>query len=150
MAKDLFIHAIHQVEVDGWRNIPTALYYTAPDDVLLGYEALAATRDLLDINQDFKVDLGRHDSHSPKRNQTFRTAIGENRSAYVMTSDFIGRVLRTVNRWLQMQQVEEAAHVLIAEPLVMHEGADPRWLENYRRNLREMLETRSIAELPNI
>ena len=148
--KDLFIHAIQQVEVDGSRNIPTALYYTAPDDFLLGYEALTATRDLLDINQDFKVDLGRHDSQSPKRNQTFRTAIGENRSAYIMTSDFIGRVLRTVSRWLQVQQVEEAAHVLIAEPLAMHEGADPRWLENYRRNLREMLEARSIAELPNI
>ena len=148
--KDLFIHAIHQVEVDGSKNIPTALHHPAADKFIIGYDALAATNDLLNINQDFKVDLGRHDSQQARQNQSFRTASGSNKSAYVMTNDFVGCVLKDVSRWLQVQQVEEAAHVLIAEPLAMHEEADPKWLENYRRNLREMLEGRSAAELPNI
>ncbi len=30
--KDLFIHTIQQVEVDGTKNIPTALHYKAPDE----------------------------------------------------------------------------------------------------------------------
>src|ERR1700722_11076545 len=107
--KDLFIHTIQQVEVDGATNIPTALHYTSADNFILGYDALGATRDLLDINQDFKVDLGRHDSQLLKQNQSFRTACGENKSAYMMTNDFIGGVLKTVSRWLQVHQVEEAA-----------------------------------------
>ncbi len=148
--KDLFIHSIQQAEVDRAKNVPTALYYKTPQECLIGYDALAALGDVLDINQDFKVDLGRHDSTAPKQNQKFPTACGEFKSAYVMTSDFITRVLRQVSGWLAVQQVEEAAHVLIAEPLAMHEEEDSRWLENYRRNLREILAGRTSEDFPNI
>lgn len=148
--KDLFIHTIQQVEVDAAKNIPTAVYYKTADTYMIGYEAHAATGDPLEINQDFKVDLGRHDTTLPKQNQRFPTANGEGKSAYVMTQDFITGVLHQVSYWLTMQHVEEAAHVLIAEPLAMHEEEDSRWLENYRRNLRQMLEGRTNSEMPNI
>ena len=149
-SRDLFIHSIQEVEVDGAKNIPTALYYSSKDNCLIGYEALSSSGDILNINQDFKVDLGHHDSTAPKQNQKFPTACGEPKSAYVMTSDFISRVLAQVNIWLNMHQVEEAAHVLIAEPLAMHEEEDSRWLENYRRNLREILADRTSNDFPNI
>lgn len=148
--KDLFIHTIQQVEIDGAKNIPTALHYAAPSDYVIGYDAMAATGDVLNINQDFKVDLGRHDPALPKQNQRFPTACGEPKSALVMTEDFIMRVLRQVSQWLTVHQVEEAAHLLIAEPLAMQEADDARWLENYRRNLREILTGRTSKEYPNI
>ena len=98
--KDLFIHTIQQVEVDQSKNIPTALYYKSAADYLIGYEALSATDDVLEINQDFKVDLGRHDSTTRKNVQKFPTACRELKSAPVMTDDFITRVLQEVSRWL--------------------------------------------------
>src|SRR5438552_3480166 len=148
--KDLFIHTIQQVEVDQSKNIPTTLFYRSVDDFLIGYEAMSATEDVLQINQDFKVDLGRHDSTATRNVQRFPTACGEMKSAIVMTDDFITRVLREVSRWLAMREVEEAAHILIAEPLAMHEEDDSRWLENYRRNLREILAGRTSKDFPNI
>jgi len=148
--KDLFIHSIRQVETDGVINIPTALHYKSEDDYVIGYDALSAAGDVLDINQDFKVDLGRHNSKAPKQNQKFPTAYGEFKSAYVMTYDFITKVLKNVNHWLNIHQVEEAAHVLIAEPLAMQEADDSGWLENYRRNLREILAGRTSSDFPNI
>ena len=148
--KDLFIHTIQQVEVDTAKNIPTALFYNSPEDYLIGYDALSASENVLDINQDFKVDLGHHDSTVAKHAQKFPTACGEHKSAHIMTSDFITRVLRQVSEWMTVHQVEEAAHVLIAEPLAMHEESDSRWLENYRRNLRDILSRRTSDEYPNI
>jgi molecular chaperone DnaK (HSP70) len=149
-SKDLFIHTINQVEVDANKNIPTALHYRSESDYVIGYDALSATTDVLNVNQDFKVDLGRHDSTAPKQIQKFPTACGQAKSAYVMTSDFITRVLRQVSQWLTIHQVEEAAHILIAEPLAMQENSDAKWLENYRRNLREILAGRTSEEFPNI
>jgi molecular chaperone DnaK (HSP70) len=148
--KNLFIHQIQQIRVGDSTNIPTALYYRDSAGPLVGNEALDATDDVLAINQDFKVDLGRHDSARSRQNQRFLTGSGEEKSAYVMTQDFFTHVLRQTSRWLGEHQVEEAAHMLIAEPLAMHAESDSRWLENYRRNIGEMLRNRTSQDYPNI
>jgi hypothetical protein len=44
--KDLFIHAIQQIEVRGSKNIPTAIFYKPDDEYLIGYEALEATENV--------------------------------------------------------------------------------------------------------
>ncbi len=147
--KDLFIHSIQQVEVSGSKNIPTAVFYRTGGDYLIGYDAQEATEKVWDVNQDFKVDLGRHDTKA-KRHLRFPTASGESRSAYVITQDFIARVLNQTSRWLTTHQIEHSAHILIAEPLAMQAQQDADWLENYRVNLREMLSKRTSQEYPNI
>jgi hypothetical protein len=149
-SKDLFIHHIQQVEVGGSKNIPTTVFYETETSCCIGYEAIEATEDVLAVNQDFKLDLGRHDSSSPRQNLRFPTAAGSEKSAYVISQDFITKILAKVSFWLDTHQVEEAAHILIAEPLAMHAENDSRWLENYRRNLREMLSGKRSEEFPNI
>jgi hypothetical protein len=149
-SKDLFIHHIQQVEVGDSKNIPTTVFYETDTSYRIGYDALEATDDVLAVNQDFKIDLGRHDSHSPTHNLRFRTAVGSEKSAYAITQDFITKVLTKVSFWLDTHQVEEAAHILIAEPLAMHAENDSRWLENYRRNLRDMLSGKQSSDFPNI
>jgi hypothetical protein len=76
-SKDLFIHTIQQIEVDGDKNIPTALYYTGTEEYVVGYEAFGAAPDITRVNQDFKVDPGRHDSRGNKTPQRFPTASGD-------------------------------------------------------------------------
>ena len=148
--KDLFIHSISQIEVDGAKNIPTCLFYRQEADPLFGNAARDACSDPLLLNQDFKVDIGRHDPTRPRHNQRFQTACGVPKSASVLASDFIDAVLVKVDRWLADRSVEQAAHILLAEPLVMHAEGNAAWLTNYRRNLTDLLWNRQHAKMPHI
>lgn len=148
--KDLFIHSISQIQIDGEKNIPTCLYYSQEDTPLFGLSAKDECKDPFLLNQDFKVDLGRHDSTRPRHNQRFQTACGTQKSAAILAGDFIDAVLVKVDRWLADRNVEQAAHILLAEPLAMHAEEDTDWLTNYRRNLTEMLRSRQHVKMPHL
>jgi len=148
--KDLFIHTISQIQVDGSKNIPTCLYYASEEEPLIGFSATDKCHDLFLLNQDFKVDLGRHDSTRPTQNQRFQTACGVPKSAARLARDFIDQVLFKVDRWLADKNIEQAAHILIAEPLAMHSEGNLEWLTNYRRNLTEVLRNRQHDRMPHL
>ena len=148
--KDLFILSISQIQIDGEKNIPTCLYYAQEESPLFGLSAKDQCKDTFLLNQDFKVDLGRHDSNRPKHNQRFQTASGVQKSALTLASDFIDAVLVKVDRWLADRNVEQAAHILLAEPLAMHAEEDANWLTHYRRNLTEMLRKRQHSKMPHL
>lgn len=148
--KDLFIHSISQIQIDGGKNIPTCLYYVQEEEPLFGLTAKDECKDPFLLNQDFKVDLGRHDSTRSKQNQRFQTASGSQKSAAILAADFIDAVLVKVDRWLADRNVEQAAHILLAEPLAMHAEEDADWLTNYRRNLTEMLRNRQHLKMPHL
>jgi hypothetical protein len=138
-----FITALRMIDVDGDKNIPTTLFYSTGDDILIGGRAIAAAdrrHELL--NEDFKVDLGNIDPTSRTLREKFKTASGVSKSAVGLTSDFLHRLLLHVDRWVQREAVE-TYNLLLAEPLSMGaELASADWLSNYRRNLRRILEGR--------
>lgn len=148
--KDIFIQLIPQIELDGGKNIPTCLYYKDSDTLLFGNAAKEACPDPFLLNQDFKVDLGRHDSTRPGQNTRFQTASGVSKSAAILAADFIDAVLMQVDQWLAARDIDTAAHILLAEPLAMHAEDDAAWLTNYRRNLTELLRNRQHAKMPHI
>ena len=55
--KEFFINAVEMIDIAGNKNIPTVLYYQRGGPVLIGSAALAADKNQLGINEDFKVDL---------------------------------------------------------------------------------------------
>jgi len=137
--KELLINSVSMVTVHDSTNIPTVLFYPPKGDVLIGSEALVASRgNRRHLNADFKIDLGRVDPKAPK--EKFPTASGKMKSANVLTFDFLSRVISFVNEWLEANNVEKAPYVLLAEPLAL-EGdlAPPAWLSNYRGSLVRIL-----------
>ncbi len=138
--KAFLIRALRLIEIDDNTNVPTVLYYPSGSQVLIGSAALAAAdaHDLL--NEDFKVDLGNINPTSRTVREKFPTASGIPKSAAGLTSDFFNQVLKAVDRWLQLQGVEDNVALLLAEPLSMGgELASEEWLSNYRRNIDRIL-----------
>src|SRR5262245_483310 len=65
----LFIQTIPSVPLFGMSSIPTALYYLPNQAPLIGFCAEKAAEDPLDVNRDFKVDLGHHKPSSTANRQ---------------------------------------------------------------------------------
>jgi molecular chaperone DnaK (HSP70) len=145
--KELLIHQIPQIEVEGNTTIPTVLLYESKERVLIGSAAIAAAEHPHDLNCDFKIDLGRTDPSKKSRN-LFRTASGENRSAQTLAEDFFREMLKHTARWLSRNGITRGTRILLAEPLSMQ--SDPEWLANYRKALRQILEKRQFAGIENI
>jgi len=57
--KKLFINAVGMVGFGGGESIPTVLRYQSDQPPLIGTEALVCRDDPEDINEDFKIDLGK-------------------------------------------------------------------------------------------
>jgi hypothetical protein len=58
--KDLFIKQIPQVEIDGFSNTPTAIYYEPGGRFYIENQASDKAPNPLLINRAFKLDLGFH------------------------------------------------------------------------------------------
>ena len=148
-SKRLFIQTIPSVPLFGMASIPTALYYRPDKEPLIGFHAEDAAIDPLDVNRDFKVDLG-HNKPSTANRQRFRTATGDTRSAVILTSDFLRSVLVESSQFLKQRGIDKAARVMIAEPVRMHSEENSEWLANYRSNLRNLLKGVTFEGSENI
>lgn len=137
--KRLFIQTIQAVPLWGRLSVPTAVHYDEHLGVSAGHEAESQSKDTLDVNRDFKVDLGRVKATSSSQ-QTFKCADGKRRSASAITKDFIALTLRQVETYLTESGVTQATRLLVAEPLNMHAAENAEWLQNYRANMRALLE----------
>ncbi len=142
--REFFINAIQMVEVDGDRNIPTALLYRPDGSVAFGNEALAEAADVKLINEDFKIDLGRY-APTVQSKRRFKTAVGTEKSAAQIADDYLYEVQKIAKRWLNNHGINECKNLVVAEPLSMHtEEVSPDWLANYRNALRRLLEGKTI------
>lgn len=92
LSKELLITSIELIDVDEGTNIPTAIRYTADGAPLIGH---AARRDDvgLEVNEDFKIELGQQDPRRSIGKRQFVTATGERKSAGELAADFIHQVI---------------------------------------------------------
>lgn len=140
MEKKLFITTVNIFEKDGRQSIPTALLFTKDRDVLYGAGAVQSAVEPEELNENFKIDLGRHDPG--KRQLTrdrFATATGDRKSAYELTDTFFDRLLKDVNEWGLVRGHRKAKRVMISEPLSFFATGESDWLANYRDALRRIL-----------
>lgn len=141
-AKELFIHAVQMVEIDGAWNIPTALLYEPSGKVMIGNAALS--EDIRIINEDFKIDLGRY-APGVQGKRRFKTAAALEKSASELANDFLIEVLSAAKQWLISRGITDCQNIVVAEPLSMHtEDLSPEWLANYRATLRRIIEGKTI------
>jgi hypothetical protein len=137
--KRLFIQTIQSVPLWGHVSVPTAVHYDDQSATSAGHEAESLAKDALDVNRDFKVDLGRLKASSSSQ-KSFRCADGKHRSASVMTKDFLLLTLRQAEKYLAESGISQVTRLLVAEPLNMHAEDNSEWLQNYRANMRSLLE----------
>lgn len=77
MAKnELFISAIQMIPVEGSVNIPTVLLYRPDGSIAFGSSAIAAANKRVDLNEDFKIDLGKIERGSNTPTELFNTGSG--------------------------------------------------------------------------
>jgi len=138
--KEFLINAVQMIDIDGSKNIPTVLYYTSDDEILIGLTAEEATTDRLNLNFDFKIDLGNYEPKSTKWRRNFITANKKSKSAVHLTADFLYKLVFHVSEWLAKNVIRTATSIVLAEPLAMQSGlVSSNWLSNYRRNLERLL-----------
>ena len=143
--KELFIQTVRMVEVDGAWNIPTAALYE-PDRILIGYEALSNASDYKQVNEDFKIDLGRY-APGVQSKRSYLTATGQRRSAIQIADDFLFEIQKIAKSWLTAHGIHGCKNIVIAEPLSMYsEGVSAEWLTNYRSTLRRIIEGKTILD----
>ena len=140
MEKDFFITAVPLIEFDGSSNVPTVLYYKNESEPLYGESALNEVKNRININQDFKVDIGNIDPSSTKNNRKFLTASGQKISAIKLTSDFLRQVLKDVQLWFDINGISKPKNIMISEPLSLQSDmASQEWLSRYRNNIKKIL-----------
>lgn len=66
--KELFIQSVPLIKVSERSNVPTALFYEA-SGYSFGYDAIEKAKTPDQINENFKVDLGREDISNINRKQ---------------------------------------------------------------------------------
>jgi hypothetical protein len=139
--KEFFINAVEIIDIDGSKNIPTALYYQKGKPTLIGSAALSATNNRLEINEDFKVDLGFIDPKSTSlQHRIYPIASGGEKSAAGLSYDFLSVVFSHARNWLIERGLNQKVSVMLAEPLALEgELASPVWLSKYRKNLERIL-----------
>lgn len=148
--KELFIHAVQMVEVDGSWNIPTAVLYQANGATLIGNSALAEGEDAKLVNEDFKIDLGRY-APSVQSKRRFLTSTGAEKSALKLADDFLYEIQKITKQWLLGRGISECKNIVVAEPLSMHTAeVSPEWLANYRTSLRTILEGKAVLSATGV
>lgn len=139
ITKQLLIHSIDLVEIDGSTHIPTALAYLNSGPPLVGHFARSASP-RISVNEDFKVELGMVQPASARARRQFVTATGERKSASDLTADFCHHAVTKLNDWLADRGLAQTTTILVAEPLQLQSGdAPPDWLSNYRNTIRRIL-----------
>lgn len=136
--KRLFIQTIQSVPLWGEPSSPTVLHYSPDSEYQVGYAAEKEASDALQVNRDFKVDLGRLKPGASNA-QSFGTADGKRRSALVLARDFLSALIRQASDYLKANGVSQATRIIVAEPLNMYAEENAEWLQNYRSHLRGLL-----------
>ncbi len=138
--KEIFIQSVPLIKVRERSNLPTALFYEA-SGYCYGYDAIDKACASDQLNENFKVDLGREEISNIHRRQ-YRTAEGMSRSAHALTNDFVSAALRDVDVWVQSRGLKKAQRVLVAEPIAMGTTDELKesWLSNYRAHLKRILQ----------
>jgi hypothetical protein len=136
--KRLFIQTIQSVPLWGEPSSPTVLHYSPDSECQVGYAAEKEAGDALEVNRDFKVDLGRLKPGASNA-QSFGTADGKRRSALILTRDFLSALIRQASDYLKANGVSQATRIIVAEPLNMYSEENAEWLQNYRSHLRGLL-----------
>ena len=146
--REYFINAVTIIDLEGARNIPTAVLYEESGKQLIGSHAVAAANNAsLLLNDNFKVDLGNFGPAATKRSK-FPCADGVRRSSAQLAADFVHHVLSNSSAWLTSQALARFPSVLLAEPLAMHAGlVEPDWLSNYRRSLERILKGKGFDKI---
>lgn len=146
--REYFISDVNLVDIDGRRNIPTAVLYLPDGKQLVGPQAVArAQKQSLPLNDEFKVNLGHYDPAAPKRDK-LPCGDGYDRSSAQLTADFIHHALANATNWLDSESLSRSPSVLLAEPLAMKSGvAEAGWLSNYRRTLERILKGKGFERI---
>jgi hypothetical protein len=152
MEKDFFISAINLAEIGDASTFPTALLYLPDDSFVVGRAALDKARSIDDLNLNFKIALGNIiPGGSAYRRERFATAVGQEKSAYELTKDFIEKVLLQLRQYLRSIGHEVAGKIMVAEPLAFYtDETKSEWLPNFRNNMKRILEPhfKTIEFLP--
>lgn len=143
--KTLWVEAIQPEIIDGQKYIPTALCYTENSSLEFGSKAIAMRDDGHVVNSEFKVALGEVVPGGSKANrQEFEVDVGEPKNAYNLTKDYFDNVLKNVEDRFPRSEgtnFKHPAKVIVAEPLSFQiEGYSPKWISNYRDNIRRILD----------
>lgn len=142
LEKDIFINSsVKSIEIDGSTTIPTILYYKKYNDIKIGSKAILHSHNRLEINEDFKVDIGNIDAKTSHKYKNIQIATGEQVSALKLTSDFFRELFKQIIEWLHKNNYSSTPNLLIAEPLSLHQGeiVKDKWLKKYRENIRNIM-----------
>ena len=152
MEKDLLIHRVGLVPLPRQNSCPTVLYYSSEGEALVGdlaYETAATEEAIPSLNHDFKVALGNQSSRN-LGSDLYPCADGEQRSAFKLTAEFLRYCLKQAAIRLSEGGSQDAAHLMIAEPVSVHGEENGSWLADYRKNLRDLLRNKEFTDIPNI
>ncbi|ONM45217.1 hypothetical protein BXT89_03260 [Halopseudomonas pachastrellae] len=143
--KTLWVEAVQPEVIDGQKYIPTALCYTENDGLVFGSKAMALREGGRVVNSEFKVALGEVVSGGSKENRReFEVDVGEPRNAYNLAKDYFDNVLKHVEDRFPRSEATNYKHpakIIVAEPLSFQmDGYSPRWVSNYRDNIRRILD----------
>ena len=137
--KNFLVSAVQLVRIDGYRTIPTAVYYgdrqpIVGNDVWDELDSSARTKD------NFKIELGQKDPSSLAKKAN-NTVPGSSRTPIGITKTFCDQVLSNVGREIESQGNSYPKRILIAEPISLagSETASDSWLSNYRASMRRIL-----------
>lgn len=143
--KTLWVEAVQPETIEGQKYIPTVLCYTADNDVEFGSRALTKRDGGHIVNSEFKVALGDVVPGGSRANRReFEIDVGEPKNAYNLTKDYFDKVLKNVeDRFPRSEKTnfKHPAKIIVAEPLSFQiEGYSPKWISNYRDNIRRILD----------
>jgi hypothetical protein len=99
MERELFIHQVRMVEIEGSTNVPTVLLYRPDGRVLIGSAAQAGDAGGRGLIEEFKLALGNIPPGSLAQ-KIFTTSTNQSKSAFDLTVDFFGNMLEQLQRWL--------------------------------------------------
>lgn len=141
--KTLWVTSVNPERIDGQSYIPTTLFYDN-DGVVIG-EAASNKEAEISANSNFKVDLGEVvPGGAPTKRKQFKCSDGKERSAFELSKDYIDTLLaypETLYPRSEETNYKHPAKIIVAEPLSFQiEGYSKQWINNYRSNLRRILD----------
>lgn len=137
--KELFIHAIKMIEVEGRTTVPSVVLFNSSEN-FIGFQAIEQATDITSLNENFKLNLGEV-ARGRLDPPMFETGDGKQRSANAITQAFIERLVKHTQSWVSSAGLAPSTRVLVAEPLTLdgQEGVSKDWLANYRYRISSIL-----------
>lgn len=139
--QSLWVTSVSPREIYGQTYIPTAINYQKEGKPIVGRDAFDESTI---TNQNFKVDLGDVvPKGSTENRKKFKTNVGE-KSAFDLTRDYFNCLLEQLEKEYPRSEETNFKHpakIIVAEPLAFQiEGHSKQWLNNYRSNIRTVLD----------